>query len=379
MFYKFFPYKELDYKMVIVYGFHFSFAFIYTLGFVRDFFLEHYFNFIVNFTTVIITLTSYYFLHYKNRAEESKFAIMFVIVVPLFTLIYFNNFANLVVIYVVLIPLVSYFMFSFKTGTIVNFLIYFILAILLYMISLKDPNEPTLHNLLALINITFAAILIMLFGLIYHLSIASHIRKLEKIISQKDILLKEVHHRVKNNLNVTASMLGLQALKEDEHTKEQLLKSKSRIEAIATVHEMLYKENDLESIHFNAYLKKFEAGVFSMYGNAGNVKFKCADQNNISLPLDKMVQIGLIINELCTNSIKHSSKSMEIEIEVFLSKVKDLYMLTYIEKSQKVYNLEMFKNSKGLGMKLINLSVAQLDATIDLTLDDSLKYIVEFR
>ena len=373
-----FPYDELDHRTILLYGFHFSFAFIFFLAPIRDVFFGNYFNALVNGTAFIIISISYYLLNFKKKFALATYLILGVALIPLSILIYYNDFANLVVVYIILLPLAGFFLLDFRPAIITNFVIYTFMAVLLYAIAVNHPEEPTLHNPLAMINIAFASILIMSFGLVYHFSVFLQMQKLVKTNIQKDLLLKEVHHRVKNNLNVTASMLGLQALKADEYTAEELKKSKSRIEAIATVHEMLYKEEDFENIVFTHYIKRLKSNVLSIYGTQKHVEINCDGDDTLTISLDKMIQIALIINELMTNTIKHTDKEMHVKVRITLSKEEQRYRLEYLEYSDKRIELKTLTDASGLGVKLIQLSARQLDAVLNINTDNGINYMIEF-
>ncbi len=376
--YHMFPYDQLHHRTILLYGFHFSFALIFLLAPIRDIVFKHYFNFFVNSTAFLVVLFSYYQLNYKKRVTVATYFILGVALVPLYILIYYNNFGNLVVVYIILLPLAAFFLLDFKPAVLTVIVIYLTMAGLLYSIALKNPLEPTLHNPMALINIAFASILIMSFGIIYHFSIFLQMQKLEKSNTQKDILLKEVHHRVKNNLNITASMLGLQALKADPFISEALNKSKVRIEAIASVHELLYMEADFEHIIFSHYVERLKESIMRIYGVRQNIIFHCEDRKETSVHLDKMVQIGLIINELITNSIKHTDDTVTVNIYISLEQKDGFYRMNYVEESDKKVSKELLMQSQGLGVKLIELNAKQLDATLTVDTQDRLRYILEF-
>lgn len=373
----FFPYDQLQHRTILLYGFHFSLMFIFFLAPIRDLLFGHYFNFLINGSAFFVTVWSYYLLNFKKRITLAIYLILTVAIVPLYILIYYNNFENLVVIYIILLPLASFFLLDFKPAIAVNVGIYLSLSLLLYSIAVKDPLEPTLHNPLALINIAFATILIISFGVTYHFSIFLQMKKLQKSNIQKDILLKEVHHRVKNNLNITASMLGLQALKADELTAKELKKSKSRIEAIATVHEMLYLEEDFEQISFTHYIKRLKDNILNIYGHHSHIVLLCND-TTLTMDLDKMVQVALIINELITNTIKHTDSTIDARVTISLSREKKKFTLIYFEESAKIISSQKLTESSGLGIKLINLSTKQLDGTLNIDTTKGIKYILEF-
>jgi two-component sensor histidine kinase len=250
---------------------------------------------------------------------------------------------------------------------------------MLYYISIIQPDAPILSNTLALINIAFASILIMLFGIFYHLAIESTLSKLIHSNRQKDILLKEVHHRVKNNLNVTASMLGLQAIHEPDEIKSHILKGKSRIEAIATVHEMLYKQNSFDEISFHDYIIRLEKLLSKAYG--GNTKYtlQLNVDKDLTLSLDMMVQFGLLLNELLTNTIKYAKNDAGLQLNIILIPEVDGYLFIYKDNGTTEIDVDMLLTKKGLGMKLIDLSAKQLEGELTIAYKHGLIYTLRIK
>ena len=305
--------------------------------------------------------------------------IVAIAIIPLYILIYFNHFGNMVIIYVIFLPLAAFFLLEFKKAIYVNILMYTLLVGMLYYMSIVNPEIPLLNNPLALINIIFASILIVFFGIFYHLAVDVSLSALIHSNRQKDILLKEVHHRVKNNLNVIASMLGLQSLGKSLETKEELAKSKSRIESIAIVHEMLYKQDDFEEIAFNRYVQKLNTLVLSMQESDENIEIELTQNEDLALPLNVMIQFGLIINEMLTNAIKYSKNTKARKIAIFLTQDRDSFTFTFKDNGEKSINVDSFKASKGLGLKLISLSVKQLDGEMQIKYDEGLEYLITFK
>jgi two-component sensor histidine kinase len=190
-------------------------------------------------------------------------------------------------------------------------------------------------------------------------------------------LLKEVYHRVKNNLNVIASMIGLQAriLKNDE--REHLLKSKHRIESIAMVHEMLYRSNDLEHVDFQAYMQKLASLLLRMYG-AEKIDVRIEGEH-AGLELDTMVQLGIIVNELLTNSVKYAFEKTQTP-EVYISLIKDEkgYVFIYKDNGKGVDDIETLTQGHSLGLKLVQLSVRQLNGDMHISDKNGLQYEIRF-
>ncbi len=131
--------------------------------------------------------------------------------------------------------------------------------------------------------------------------------KIKRDLVEKEILLKEIHHRVKNNLQVISSLLSLQSrYVKDKRALEIFNESCSRVRSIALVHEELYQSSDFVSIEFESYIKKLAFSLFQASSiNPGNIELDISIKN-VSLGLDLAVPCGLILNELITNAIKHA-------------------------------------------------------------------------
>ena len=176
-------------------------------------------------------------------------------------------------------------------------------------------------------------------------------------------------------------MIGLQMLSIEndkiEDTEEVLRKSKLRIEAMAMVHDALYKTNNLEKIKFEKYIKNLTQLVNQTYGK--NIPIEvCSD--DIYLPLEVMMKIGLIINELMTNSIKHASTSSNDEpaLLITLSKEQNKCILTYHQQSRQAVDIDTLEKSNTLGMKLVRLTVKEMDGEMKISNDNGLKFVIRF-
>lgn len=206
---------------------------------------------------------------------------------------------------------------------------------------------------------------------------------LREKLDEKDMLLKEVHHRVKNNLQTVCSLLNMQSRgAEDEHMKNLIKSSQNRVMAMAMVHEMLYLRDDLSAIDYKPYVFKLtEYLVKSVKGPDSKVKL-AIDVPDIVLGIDTAIPLGLLINETITNSLKYGIQGdSEGEIHIELKKQdKDDYVLTIGDNGVGISEEVDPKTTKSLGLKLIHNLARQLKGSI--TMDWSRKgtnYIVKFK
>jgi len=185
---------------------------------------------------------------------------------------------------------------------------------------------------------------------------------------EKDILLKEIHHRVKNNLQVITSLLSLQAYGiEDSKTRELFSYSQYRINSMAMIHEMLYQSNSLSKINYKDYLEQLiDSLVTSMKGPKNNIQV-VIDVPNVYLNIDTAIPLGLLINEIITNSLKYampedrpgilSIKIMQLEYPEFCLEIGD----DGIGFSNEING----RTSNSLGLNLIRKLTVQLNGSIE--------------
>jgi two-component sensor histidine kinase len=208
--------------------------------------------------------------------------------------------------------------------------------------------------------------------------------KLISSINEKDLLLKEVHHRVKNNMQIISSLLNLQSnyIENKEHL-EVFKESQDRVKSMALVHEKLYRSKDFQSIDFADYIKSIASNLSSSY-KATNTDFKIK-VHNISLDINNAIPCGLIINELVTNCFKHAFKTAEsrdgpknnVYIEFFKNEKK--FMLIVGDNGIGFPKDLDFKNAHTLGLQLVNTLVNQLDGNMKLDRKNGTTFIISFK
>jgi two-component sensor histidine kinase len=201
----------------------------------------------------------------------------------------------------------------------------------------------------------------------------------DRALTENKVLVKEVHHRVKNNLQVVASLLLINSKKNKGHNSDEILtQSQHQIQSMSLIHEMLYQKEDIIDIPMQEYLEKLSNSLLTTYPNK-RIKTTVLT-NDISLHLDYANPIGLIINELMTNSVKHGFRNMsEGEVSIEINKIKNVYKLTYSDNGigMKI-NESTLKNSKTFGSRLIMSLTEEMSATIAVVNGTGLTYIFTF-
>jgi two-component sensor histidine kinase len=208
-------------------------------------------------------------------------------------------------------------------------------------------------------------------------------KELEEQIAEKETLFKEVHHRVKNNLQTVSSLLSLQARGIDDEEMKNLIKSsQNRVISMAMVHEMLYMRDDISKVEYKSYVQELgEYLIRSVKGVNSNVSLKI-DVPEMELGIDTAIPLGLLINEAITNALKYGIKDDDTgEIYIALRKEdnKD-YVLSIGDNGVGFPEKVNFRNTKSLGLKLIHNLTRQLKGSIvrDLSKKGT-NYVVKFR
>ncbi|HWR25669.1 MAG TPA: CHASE4 domain-containing protein [Methanosarcina sp.] len=236
------------------------------------------------------------------------------------------------------------------------------------------------------------------------LEMSSDITEKEKA---EQLRKKEINHRIKNNLQIVSSLLDLQADKfSDKKVIEAFKESESRILSMSLIHQELYESGKLDSLDFSSYLRKLVADLLESY-NTENAKIKVnLDLNSAFLGVDTAISLGIIINELFTNSIKYAfpeGKGGEISISLTREKteaesnqnkisnkissqnsvtapwINKKYTLIFADNGKGFPEDCDFRNSNSLGLQLVNALVDQIDGCIELRKEHGTKFIIRFR
>ena len=214
-------------------------------------------------------------------------------------------------------------------------------------------------------------------------------------LQEKELLLREIHHRVKNNLQIISSLLNLQIpYIKDEQAIEFFKESQNRVKSISMVHEKLYQSKSLDKIEFKDYISNIVTNLFQTYDvDQDTIEYK-PSLDNIKLNIETSIPCGLIITELITNSIKHAFPATEglgPSNKKFTSlNGKKGKIWVKLHSNDKKFNLIIkdngiglpegldFKNTESLGLQLVDLLVNQVDGVIELNQENGTEFKIEF-
>ena len=206
-------------------------------------------------------------------------------------------------------------------------------------------------------------------------------QKLKESLKEKEVLLKEVHHRVKNNLQVISSILNLQSsYVKDEKILDILRESQNRIKSMSFIHESLYQTTNFSEINFSEYIMSLSKNLVHSYGIYDDLVDLKLSVGDISLNLDLSIPCGLIINELVSNAIKYA----------FLDKEKGEINIRLFEKNDNVHLIVQdnglglpkeinYKDTDSLGLQLVITLVEQISGTVELDNNKGARFTIIFK
>lgn len=210
--------------------------------------------------------------------------------------------------------------------------------------------------------------------------------RLRASLAEKEVLLKETHHRVKNNLQIISSLLNLQSAQiDDKKVQDLFAESISRVSAMALIHEKLYRSGDLTQVDFADYLESLVDVASETYSILGNpVKFELTNQD-VYLNMDTAIPCALIVNELLSNALKYafpegnlSNKGLQkIRVEM-IHDAGAGYILTVSDNGCGFPDNVDFRNTESLGLQIVKTLTEQLDGTLELDNEDGTTFTLKF-
>lgn len=206
---------------------------------------------------------------------------------------------------------------------------------------------------------------------------------IKKSLKEKDILLKEIHHRVKNNLQIVTSLLKLQAgYVKDEKIKQLFRESQNRVQSMSLIHQKLYQTKDLAHIDFKEYIETVTTHLQHSYGILEDRVKINIEVSRMNMSIDNAIPAGLIINELVSNSLKHAfpdNRSGNVFISAAFDEYSDEYWLLIRDNGIGLKDKIDLKNSASFGLKLVHTLVKQLDGMIEIVSKGGVEFRIHFK
>ncbi|MGM0588055.1 MAG: sensor histidine kinase [Bacteroidota bacterium] len=253
-------------------------------------------------------------------------------------------------------------------------------ALAIYLNVMPDPISSTYSmgswiavssNAIMLSAVATALLPTLFNGLQQHIVRQNELqRELQASNQEKQTLLLEMHHRVKNNLAVISSMLELQSLESDsQELQDKLMDSQRRIKSIASIHEMLYKTDRLSSINFGLYLKELVSDLSSTFDPQHHIHLNL-DLSAIELPVNQAIPAAMIVNELIINSYKHAFPDQANgAIQVRLTELDQTVTVTIADDGVGMQQTNENATDSNLGMDIANILTNQLEGSLELKSD----------
>jgi PAS domain S-box-containing protein len=205
-------------------------------------------------------------------------------------------------------------------------------------------------------------------------------KKIRDSLKEKEVLLMEVHHRVKNNMAIIYALLRLQARQiEDSDVRRLFSESQNRIKSMALVHEKLYQARDFANISFREYIRELVAYLLRALEKSAEAVRLGLDMDQASLNIDAMIPCGLIVNELVTNSLQHGFEGIgSPEINMSFSMDDGRASFVYGDNGRGIPGHIEFPDSGTLGLQIIEMLTTQLKGTVTLERTSGTKFSFNF-
>jgi len=205
--------------------------------------------------------------------------------------------------------------------------------------------------------------------------------KIKSSFKEKEVLLKEIHHRVKNNMQIISSLISLQSdYAGNESTIKMFEDSKNRIRSMALIHEKLYQSEDISLIDFSDYIESLAGRLLEVYGVAGMGIELHITAENIFLSIDSAIPCGLIINELVSNSVKHAFPEGRLgAVAIDMNRQDGNYVLMVTDNGVGFPENIDFRNTESLGLQIVQTLTSQLGGKIELESNGGTRFKIIFR
>ena len=208
--------------------------------------------------------------------------------------------------------------------------------------------------------------------------IAIEKKRSDELVKDKELLLREIHHRVKNNLEIVSSLLALQSARiDDPNTREAMQEGQNRVQSIGIVHQKLYQGENLDSIEMKDYFTNLGESILDSFGAAGRISVEYR-MEKLFLDIDTAVPLGLIVNELLTNSLKYAFPDNG-RGSIYILLQKQPGAILHLEVGDNGIGKSGITQGTGFGAQLISLLTRQLNGIMKEEISSGTTVIFDFR
>ena len=324
--------------------------------------------FILSAGLYLLLFFNFIYIHYKKRDLIVSILVLFWIVTAINVLHFLFLPINEALFLFAFIPILLFITVRNRKLLIINIVLFYTLLIITILFNLryiKSVLNSDFFIIFSLFNI-----LMIFFGLYYQKTMCRLIKNLEESNKINTFLLRETHHRIKNNLNLLSSILALQIDLNNPKDREFFFTNQQRIESIAKLHEILYKKEALSNTNLREYIEQIL--LLIQKESAKKIEYKLYITKE-TLSLDRLIYLGIIVTEIILNSIKYNT-NQTIKLTFNFSKGS-----SYLLKICENVSLDLGYFKKSFGFELLNMATQNLYGSFNLEQNDGKTcYIVDF-
>ena len=244
-----------------------------------------------------------------------------------------------------------------------------------FKLFLRTPDDlaisgiPKLYMNSVVLGLLILIVIAAAWVIILKRQVTAKTRQIQQSLEQKEMLLREIHHRVKNSLSIVSGLLQLQIMSADNEEVSDILKdSQTRIQSVGLIHEKLYKTDSLSDIELGKYIKDLVQSIHETFSELKDSVTLQFDLDEVHLETDRVIHCGLLVNELVVNAFKHAfSKQSSGLLRISLKKKKGEVVLTVCDNGPGLSDDFKLEGDENLGTMLITSFAENLDAAIEIS------------
>ncbi len=322
---------------------------------------------VIGILLTICLLTTYYF-HFVLKVEV-LFTHLFYVPIILSSL-WWTRKGILVAVFLALLLLVSHIISHLETPTYIDIIRAIMFILVAFVVSILSKKKQTLEDKLLAYSKTLEQ------------KVEKRTSELKKSLREKELLLREIHHRVKNNMQVISSILDMSSMRtNDQNAINLFTDAKARIHTMALIHSQIYRSEIFDKIDMESHVNELVGYLSSAYADKKMI-MTAVNISDIYLSIIQAIPCVLILNELISNSFKHAFKeNQKGTIEVLMQKYDDNTIILKVQDngSQIPDDIDPY-NTNSLGLKLVrNLVTQQLKGEIEVQRSKGAKFIIKFK